>query len=272
MPKKHKQHDEEHMDETWLIPYADLLTLLLALFIVLFASSNIDIKKYDQLIISLNSAFNSGSGMLEFTSAFPRDQDKATDSTKEVEEKDPDEAKAVTESQLMDLEKLKKELDRYIANRGLQSEVETNLNRNQLMITIRDHALFDSGSAEVKESARELGVAISEILVNYPDYEIVVSGHTDNRPIHTAEFESNWDLSTKRAVNFMKIFLENPDQNPGRFHAAGYGEYRPIDTNETAEGRAKNRRVEISIFKYTDAVDTGNEPQPSYQIRTDSGS
>ncbi|MBO8173006.1 MAG: flagellar motor protein MotB [Bacillaceae bacterium] len=251
MPKKRKQHEEEHIDETWLIPYADLLTLLLALFIVLFAVSNIDQKKYDRLILAMNSAFHSGSGILEYTSAFPLEVDQPTEST---EHRGSDTDKNIG-AELKNLEELKKRVDRYIQENHLESEIETSLNKNLLMITIRDHALFDSGSAEVNPGARQLGVALSEMLVEYPGYEVVVAGHTDNRPIRTAQFESNWDLSTERALNFMKILLQNDQLNPGRFHAEGYGEFRPIATNETKEGRALNRRVEISIYKFVSNAD-----------------
>ena len=94
------------------------------------------------------------------------------------------------------------------------------------------------------------------MLEPYNDYEILVTGHTDTRPINTVEFPSNWELSTKRAVNFMKILLENEAFDPQRFGAIGYGEYRPVDTNETEEGKAKNRRVEVSILrKYQDPLE-----------------
>ncbi|GIQ67483.1 flagellar motor protein MotB [Xylanibacillus composti] len=250
--KKHKQHDhEEHVDESWLIPYADLLTLLLALFIVLFASSQVDQKKFDEIASSLSAAFNGGASLFEPSSIIPineeimpnqrenRRHDQASDS----------EQKKKFEQETVDLQNLKQELDQYIASNDLSTELETGLDNEQLKIIIRDNALYSSGSAEVKPEARNLAVAISDMLSHYPQYEIVVAGHTDDIPIHTAEFPSNWELSAKRALNFMKILLQNEEMDPGRISSVAYGEQRPIATNRTAEGRAANRRVEVSIIR-----------------------
>lgn len=163
-----------------------------------------------------------------------------------------------------ELQKLKEELDRYIAENDLSTQLKTELNSRQLKIVIRDNALFDLGSADVKPEAEKLAVAISELLVKYPDYNVVVSGHTDNLPIRTARFRSNWDLSAFRALNFMNILLENDDLNPARFSTVAYGEHQPVASNETEEGRARNRRVEVSIIRNVtapsadDAVSVGD--------------
>ena len=148
-----------------------------------------------------------------------------------------------------DLEKLKRQVDKYISSNGLSTQLETKLNQSQLMITISDRALFSSGSDEVKPEAKKMGLFISNILQKYPDYEIMVSGHTDDKPINTSQFKSNWDLSTLRAVRFMDVLLLNKSLNPQRFSAVGYGEYHPIATNTTDAGRSKNRRVEVSIIR-----------------------
>ncbi|MCL4439709.1 MAG: OmpA family protein [Firmicutes bacterium] len=231
MSSKRREQHEEHMDESWLIPYADLLTLLLALFIVLFASSTIDAQKFNSLKESLNVAFHSGTGIMESRSV-----------TDQLIEK----TQVQTET-LVDLQRLKKQMDQYIHENNLSSELKTSIMKDSLIITIRDHALFDSGSAAVKPQARKIILSMADILVRYPQYEVLVAGHTDNQPIHTKEFESNWDLSSERALNCMKILLSTSRLDPRRFSAIGYGEYRPIASNETEEGRAKNRRVEVTI-------------------------
>ena len=162
------------------------------------------------------------------------------------------------------LEKLKKQIDQYISNKGLTTQLETKLNSSELLITISDNALFDSGSATVKTESNSLAVAISNLLQQYPDYEIIVAGHTDNEPMSTPEFPSNWYLSSSRALHFMDILLTNKHLHPQRFSAIGYGEYRPIASNDSVEGRAKNRRVEISIIrKYTDSTNSVNVPSPA---------
>jgi chemotaxis protein MotB len=252
--KRNRQHHEEHMDESWLIPYADLLTLLLALFIILFASSQIDSKKYEAIMKSLNSAFTGSISFFDNPAIIEPMQDvPVTFEKKDKEEQEKQEELKEQQQQLekekQELEELKEKMDEYISDNGLNAQLETNLNQDMLMITIRDNALYASGSAEVRPEARKLATAISDMLVQYPDYHIEVAGHTDNVPIRNAEFESNWDLSSKRALNFMKILLNNGLIEPSRFRTIGYGEYNPIDTNDTVEGRAKNRRVEVSVLR-----------------------
>jgi chemotaxis protein MotB len=255
--RKRKQHHDDHMDEGWLIPYSDLLTLLLALFIILFASSEMDSKKYDQVMRSLNSAFNGGSSLFQQTNVVPITKDPTDQINKKTEDfknqqqttQQTKEQQAQMEKEIADLKELKQKLDRYIQDNGLTTQLETRLTNDLLMITIRDNALFASGSAEVKPDARKLAQAISNMLTQYPNYQIEVAGHTDDIPINTREFETNWDLSSKRAINFMKILLPNDNIGKSRFSAIGYGEYHPINDNKTAEGRAKNRRVEVSILR-----------------------
>lgn len=244
---RHEQH-EEHVDESWLIPYADLLTLLLALFIVLFASSQTDSVKFQQMMGAMQRALNGGVGIVEFLNPSSTTQDITLDvpppPSVTTELQDPHESMVKERN----LEELKIEIDKYIETNELNSQVQTALKNDGLMIVIRDHALFDSGSAAVKQESRKLGIALSDMLVKYKQFEVMVAGHTDNQPIRNAMFASNWNLSTERALNFMQVILQNPQLNPGKFRAVGFGEYRPIDTNATPQGRAKNRRVEISIF------------------------
>ncbi|PUA38250.1 flagellar motor protein MotB [Paenibacillus elgii] len=262
MSKKRQEHHEEHVDESWLIPYADLLTLLLALFIILFAASQTDQKKYQTIMQSFNSAFTGGIGQFNFSNLIPLttepniDQKKydqptnpATPNTSGQQQKQQEQLNSQMAKEQVDLQQLKEKLDKYIAENQLSTQLETKLTEDLLMLTIRDNALFSSGSATVKPEAKQLAGTISGMLAQYPDYRIEVAGHTDNVPIRTAAFETNWDLSAKRALNFMKILLENDKIGPERFRSIGYGEYQPIDTNDTEAGRAKNRRVEVSILR-----------------------
>jgi len=253
---KRNPHEEERINETWLIPYADMLTLLLALFIVLYAISSINTSRFEELVRSFRLAFNAGFGILEQASLF--EQGKSQTKDRELEIGDiPKSTNQLRREEQQHLEELQEELNRYISQNGLTSELEIKLNHTELLIIIRDHALFDSGKADVKPEARRLALAISQMLEDYNDYEIVVSGHTDNVPINTPEFPSNWELSAKRAINFMKILLENKAFDPSRFRAVGYGEYQPIDPRDTPEARAKNRRVEVAILrKYSDVTET----------------
>ncbi len=259
MAKGKKHNHEEHIDESWLIPYADLLTLLLALFIVLFATSKVDAHKFEQLVKSFNIALNGGVGVMQNPSAvkFDPTQEVSTvtnkkDGEQEQEEKGKTEEQkrleAALEKETKDLQKMKAQLDGYIQNNKLQDKLQTRLTEQGLLITILDNALFDSGSATLRPGARALAAEISKLLVPQPKL-VTVTGHTDNRPINTAEFPSNWDLSTKRATNFLKIILENKALSPAKFSATGKGEFHPVATNDTPDGRAKNRRVEVAILR-----------------------
>lgn len=270
--KQRREHHEEHPDESWLLPYSDLMTLLLALFIVLYSVSAVNTAKLEELSQAFRTAFSDGLSIFDqSTIVRTGDVQSHTDMTRTLSpsgKKKPtgDSQAALQQQEQQNLEALRQQLNEYIKQNGLSSQLETQLNQSQLLITIRDNALFAPASASVKSEARLLAVAIGEMLAPYNDYEVLVTGHTDTTPINTVEFPSNWELSTKRAVNFMKILLENEQFDPKRFGAIGYGEYRPVDTNETVEGKAKNRRVEVSILrKYTDlaASQTLQVPQAS---------
>jgi chemotaxis protein MotB len=254
--KRRHEPPEEHPDESWLLPYSDLMTLLLALFIVLFAASSVNTSKFEELSRAFKTAFSSGIGILDQGGLTQNDLLKRrTAETLNFKEKEKKSLKTLEQEEQLNLEELKQQLDKYIQKNGLSSELETQLNQSQLLITIRDNALFPSGSASIKPDSQKLATAIGQMLQPFPDYEILVTGHTDDQPINTYEFPSNWELSSKRAINFMKILLTNTAFDPKRFSAIGYGEFRPLESNLTDAGRAKNRRVEVSILrKYLDPV------------------
>lgn len=253
--KRHEPH-EEHPDESWLLPYSDLMTLLLALFIVLYAASSANVSKFEELSRAFKTAFSSGLGVLDNSTILETNNAAKRTTENDTRKSDDKTREALQKEEQQNLEQLKQQLDKYIEQNGLSSQLVTQLNQSQLLITIRDNALFPSGSANIKPDSQKLGSAIGHMLQDYPDYEILVTGHTDNQPINTAEFPSNWELSSKRAINFMKILLQNQAFDPKRFSATGYGEFRPLGSNLTDEGRATNRRVEVSILrKYVEATD-----------------
>ncbi len=256
--KRHEPH-EEHPDESWLLPYSDLMTLLLALFIVLYAASSVNTSKFEEMSRAFKTAFSSGLGVLD-NGGITEDSELKRRTAEELDRKDNGKRsrEALQQQEQQDLEELQKELNQYIKKSGLSSQLETQLNQSQLLITIRDNALFPSGSANIKPDSQKLASAIGHMLQQYPDYEILVTGHTDNQPINTVEFPSNWELSSKRAINFMKILLENAAFDPKRFSAIGYGEFRPLDSNNTDAGRATNRRVVSILRKYLEPADGSN--------------
>ncbi|UII56506.1 flagellar motor protein MotB [Cytobacillus spongiae] len=255
--RKKKEHHEEHVDESWLIPYADLLTLLLALFIVLFSMSSVDAKKFQAMSEVFNEAFTSGTGIFDYPSPMPQNQMDSVEEAEDEEEKQEEqteekldqEAKIKIDQQ--ELKTIQQKVNSYIQKNNLKNQLDTSLTGEGLLVTIRDNVLFQSGSADVRKEDLKIAKEISELLVMDPVRNIIISGHTDNVPISNARYESNWELSVMRAVNFMKIVLQNKDLDPRWFSAKGFGEFQPAASNGTKEGRAQNRRVEILILPLT---------------------
>lgn len=237
------------MDESWLIPYADILTLLLALFIVLFASAQVDQKKFEQLAQSFSEAFKGDTSIFDSVRTSP----KLTESKPTKPEQAPtfisNDKAGQRQQEASQLTDIKKYLDKYVQDKGLAGSLETALTEDGLMIRIKDSALFASGSAELLPDSRSLALELTKIL-DAVQQNIVISGYTDNVPINTYEFPTNWDLSSKRALNFMKFLLaQDPRLQPEKFSAIGYGEYRPLVANDSDANRSKNRRVEIQIVR-----------------------
>ncbi len=250
MLKRKKKH-EEHVDESWLIPYADILTLLLALFIVLFAASEVDSKKFKAISDSFNTELQGGTGVLEQQAAIEITED--TSQTAKLDETIPIEESEEVMSAYQDhkeLQELQEKIDEYITDKGLSPRLQTELTIKGLVLKIKEGVLYQSGSADINEESKVIAVEISNLLVTDPPRNILIDGHTDNIPAVSEEFPSNWELSSARAINFMKILLENKNLDSNKFSATAYGEFQPITSNDTEAGRAENRRVEVLITPY----------------------
>lgn len=259
---RRNSEEEEKMDESWLLPYADMLTLLLALFIVLFAMSEVDVKKFERLAYIFQTEFTSGAGIVDDgVSIVPEETPVDLIEDPEVTEQDENEMEEETEAELnklgvLELEKLmamKENIDKYIGLNNLTDILATKLTGDGLLITISTDITFDSGSAKVKPRGKEIAKEIATVLNTDPPHEIVVNGHADDRPMHNQEFASNWELSAMRAIQFMYLLLDDADIEPKWFSARGYGEFQPVVPNTSEENRRVNRRVEVLI-------------QPNYEI------
>src|SRR5690625_366918 len=253
--RRKRKRKEYKIDDSWLLPYADLLTLLLALFIVLFSMSSLDAQKYEELARVFKSEFTHGTSILEEGNTseelpidFDRNDDDIKDADKVVENKHKEE--------LQQLEELQDKINHYIIESELSNTLNTSLTDEGLLITILNDISFDSGKATVKIEGREIAKEVSEFLITDPPHQIIVSGHADDRPMHNDEFSSNWELSVTRAINFMALLLQNEVLDPTRFSAKGFGEHKPIVPNTSEENRAKNRRVEVLILPNYE-IDTG---------------
>ncbi|WP_368974117.1 flagellar motor protein MotB [Caldifermentibacillus hisashii] len=247
MSRRKKEKGEHEFNETWLLPYSDLMTLLLALFIVLFASSAVDAQKFQSMSKVFSEIFTGGTGIVDYESIEQKNGEELADETKEKLEKAKEQTQVPVDEQTT-LSATQERVNQYILEKGLTGQLKTSLTSEGLLVTINDSVLFDSGSADVREEDIAVAKEISDLLVTDPPHNVIISGHTDNVPIQNSNFSSNWELSVMRAVNFMKIILENEQLDPRMFSAKGFGEFQPIASNDTEEGKAKNRRVEVLIL------------------------
>lgn len=242
---RHRQEEESHENqERWLLTYADLITLLLIFFIVMYTMAKLDVAKYEIIKESLSGALKSGNKEItvgnEGISKQFSPNNKTEDNPLSIQEQAIMED---LEQKLLDLVE-KYNLQNFITvtqeERGLDIEI-----RNELLNVV----LFDSGSAELNHSALDIMTKIGDLLLELPNNHIRVEGHTDNVPISNKDFNSNWELSTGRSTNVVTLLIGRCGLNPTRLSAVGYGEYKPVASNDTLEGKAKNRRVNIVIIK-----------------------
>lgn len=232
---KNKQHDEEN-GEAWLLPYSDLMTLLLAVFIVLFAVSKIDVEKAAQMSEQFRDA------MLNESAA----EGSQAETTNAGEITDEELTEYLEQEELENLEKLKAKIDQQLEEQGMTGSVTTSIDKRGLVISFNNAVLFESGSAQLKEENISALLAIAKT-INTLDNFIRVEGHTDNVPIHSDIYPSNWELSSSRAATVVRLFVDG-NVSPDKIVAVGYGENRPVADNTTESGRAKNRRIDIIVL------------------------
>ena len=254
--RKHKGgHEEEHADERWLVSYADMMTLLMALFQILWSMATVNTSKFEALSASLKDAFSGkilpgGSSVMtpgassKSEKSTPEDPIQALKATEQTSSDTAKQASKETE----ELEKLKKEIDAWTQTHGLSKAVETQIARRGLIIRVlTDDVLFASGSAQVKPGADNLLDAISRLLKTQVRNPIQVEGNTDNVPV-SGQYPSNWELSTARATEVVRNLIRRGVW-AGRLGATGYAAEHPIASNRSETGRRRNRRVEIVVLR-----------------------
>jgi chemotaxis protein MotB len=261
--KKRKRGAEQndHPDERWLVTYADLMTLLVALFMVLFSISSVNKSKFETLQHSLQDAFSGrilpGGKSIKESGGTDNIATPAPDApTSSLQpyvggrSKEATPAAGQTKEQ-QDFTKLKQAIDAYAAQKGLSGKVKTAITPDGLSIRLlTDNLLFDSGSAIPRRDAMGLLSKLANVLGSQPDHQLVVEGNTDDVPIRSGEFPDNWALSTSRAESIVRTFAHD-GITPKRMTAAGRGEFKPVAPNTTAGGRSLNRRVEILVPRVT---------------------
>jgi chemotaxis protein MotB len=232
-----KKHNDEHENaERWLLTYADLITLLLAFFIMMYTFSKQDAQKYQEVSAHLKAIFAGGTGIAQKGSAsgtVPLDaiSNKSTSSSSDEIKK-----------------QIEQEINTTANTNGLKDNFSVFSDERGIIIRIMDKAFFDEGKAELKDSARRMLDKIVPVVKQINNH-IRIEGHTDNTPIKTNEFKSNWELSVRRATEVVRHLIERGGIPPQRISATGYAEYRPVVNNDTAVNRALNRRIEIIVAK-----------------------
>jgi chemotaxis protein MotB len=265
--KKHHHHEEHENHERWLVSGYDMMTLLFAVFVVLFAISSTNISKVKLLKQSLQEAFSGpvltgGRAMMEqgnqseamkaaqsppLQSISPaqalEQRMRGTDTESSAERLE----QAAKEEQ--DFQALKRRIDKLVEEAGLAEKVSTTVSRRGLKVRLMtDKLLFDSGSAVIKPAAFHTLDEIGHIVAAEGKHPVVVEGHTDDRPITTSQYPSNWQLSGARAAAVVQRLVHS-GVKPNRTSLSGYASQHPITTNATAFGRARNRRVEIILTR-----------------------
>jgi chemotaxis protein MotB len=231
--------------ERWLVSYADFITLLFAFFVVLYAFSKADQKKHAQVSAAIDSGFQS----LSIAATLPRSRSRA-ETNKSSAFTDPYHfAVRVNQDTVIrtNLESIRRDLQKRLSTQLARGTVSIQLSRDGLVISLREAGFFDSGSAIPRPETLGTLHQISKSLENCR-YDLRIEGHTDTIPIHTPEFDSNWELSSARATHIARLLLQIRAIPPQQISAAGYAEYHPLASNDTVEGRAQNRRVDLVVM------------------------
>ncbi|MCX7774261.1 MAG: flagellar motor protein MotB, partial [Clostridia bacterium] len=251
---KPKPKIEKDTAERWLLTYADLMNLLLIFFIILYAMSQVEQDKFQQLAQSLREAFGdkntggvisqggAGVSLINLDSIAPSNVIPA-----KLEEQQLDE--------------LKKKVDEVVEKKGLKGEIDVDVQERGVIISISAQLMFNSGSADLMPHSKPTIQEIGELLKEVPGKQIKVEGHTDTDPIKTSLFPSNWELSSGRATNVLRLLIDQVKIDPTRISSVGYGEFRPKVPNTSETNKATNRRVDIVILRDAyDKAEAGQAP------------
>ena len=242
MMNNSRRYNTRVSHERWLVSYADFITLMFAFFVVMFASARMDKAKMTQLTEAIQSGFQE-LGASAPAKGHPQ-MPGHTDAMARTPAAGPAQADANHKPE--DFAAIQKQLEKLLSPEIKRSEVALRMESDGLIISLREIGFFDSGSAQIKPQAMGAVHRIAGFLRGR-NCSLRIEGHTDNVPIHTASFASNWELSTARATVLVKLLIEEEGFAPERLSAAGYGEFHPVAENSSAAGQQLNRRVDIVV-------------------------
>ncbi|AGB40637.1 flagellar motor protein [Halobacteroides halobius DSM 5150] len=222
--------DKDDNGADWMTTYADMVTLLLAFFVLLYSFSSINAQKFKMMIEGLQGKL----GVLEG-------------------------GKTISESKMInaglnsprisnELSNLYRQVSKYIKENNLEKDINLKVDERGLTIRFTGQVLFELGEAKIKSGSKDTLSQIAAFIKSVPN-DVVIEGHTDSLPISNSDFASNWELSTTRATNVIKYFIEQNSITPSRLAAAGYSKYKPIRPNNSPRNRAMNRRVDVVILR-----------------------
>lgn len=248
------EEDEGRPDEgapAWMATMADLFSLLLTFFILLLSFSNMDLVKFRALSKSIQQAlgvtaqtsagiFNNNSNPIDFDTLnynSPNNMDLVGSGQDKVVIKKVDEH-----------EQMAKEIAQVVAEMGLEDTVTVKSSSRGVLMQVQGQVFFSAGAAQIKEASHPFLDEIARVIKASP-FSVAIEGHTDDTPIHTARFPSNWELSTSRAISALRYLVDHGEIDPRRLSSAGFADTRPLVPNDTVEHQRQNRRVEFVLFR-----------------------
>ncbi|OWA36229.1 flagellar motor protein [Saccharibacillus sp. O16] len=264
--RRRRKTGASHQQERWLITYADLLTLLLIFFVIMYGVSTLDAEKYEAVSSSLQTTFQAGSGILDggpkitgksgqqIPGTTGKDEGGADsdESKTQPAEEQPSERELQFREQERQLNTFLQTIQAYVTDNQLQDQIFVADKPQGISITLSDRFLFDVGRADLKSGAAGILDRLSS-LFGTVDAKISIEGHTDNQPITGGRYRDNWELSGARALSVLRYFIDTRDLAPSKFQYAGYADTRPVGDNSTTQGRQRNRRVEITVLRQLQA-------------------
>jgi chemotaxis protein MotB len=273
MLRRKRRESERIGRDRWLVSYADFITLLFAFFTTMYAISTVDAQKMGKMVMSMRASFDStvfqaGSKKLALGNGAGDSAESSPDLVRNIIALEGGSVRSgvnlaeirgnflVSSGPGPNLGTLKRSIESLVGPELLNRRVHTRLDRRGLTVSLGEGGVFDSGSDRIKPEGRALLDSIAGGLASI-DNQIRVEGHTDNVPIRNSRFPSNWELSTARATAVLAYLVARFKLEPGNLSAAGYAEYRPVDSNDTESGRARNRRVDLVVL---DPRNTAAEP------------
>ncbi|MFC5712807.1 flagellar motor protein MotS [Thalassorhabdus alkalitolerans] len=238
--RRRRQEEEEKGSPRWMTTFSDMILLVLVFFVMLFSMSVVDAQKFRSLAESFqqNDILDHQSSIIDLNDQL--DESSATESEEKIEGVEDEEAEGYN------LESLLEEVEQYLGDNDLDEVITARQEERGVVLTLQERLLFETGEADIIEDAAPFLKKVGTLLTSLPN-EVTVEGHTDNRPISTYRYPSNWELSGARASSVIRHILQENELDDERFLAIGYGDTRPVAPNDTPENLQENRRVVIII-------------------------